>query len=74
MKQVKVIKNIGSDEELETVFTSDTMPMAIHFAESWAKRNGYKLVKSPAKIAQLFPACHRVAVSKDEKIFYVDIR
>ncbi len=70
MKKVIVIQNVGIDEELETVFSSDVMPMAIHFAESWAKRNGLKLVKSPAKIAQLFPVCHRVAVDKSEKVFY----
>jgi hypothetical protein len=70
MKYVKVIQNVGENEEIETTFSYEVMPMAIHFAECWAKRNGYKLVKSPAKIAQLFPACHRVAVNKDEKIFY----
>lgn len=70
MKKVVVIQNFGIDCELETVFSSDVMPMAIHFAESWAKRSGLKLIKSPAKIAQTFPFCHRVAVSKDEKVFY----
>ena len=70
MKQVRVIKEVGYTDE-ETIFTADCMPMAIHFAEQWARRNGYELIKSPAKIAQLFPACHQVAVSKDEKVFYV---
>lgn len=71
MKVVRVIHNVGTDEEDEFTFTSDTMPMAIHFAEHWAKLNGFKLVKSPAKIAQLFPSCHRVSTSRNEKIFYV---
>ena len=69
-KTVRVIRQSG-DYDLETHFTSDCFPMAIHFAESWAKRNGYKLVKSPKKIAELFPLCHQVAVNDDEKVFYV---
>jgi hypothetical protein len=70
MNQVTVVRNLSEDEEQEVIFRSDTLPMCKHFADVWAKRNGYKLVKSPAKIAQLFPACHRVACSKNEVIFY----
>lgn len=72
MKTVRVIKQDGEWDN-ETHFTSDTFPMAIHFAESWAKRNGYKLVKSAKKIAELF-ACHQVACNRDEKVFYVSER
>ena len=69
MKTVIVIRNINENEELEARFESDVMPMAKYFADCWAKRNGYRLIKSPRKIAELFP-CHRIAVSKSEVIFY----
>ena len=69
-KVVRVIQNVGFNGEIELSFYSDTLPMAIHFAESWAKRQGFKLVKSPAKIAALFPV-YRVSTSRNEKIFYV---
>ena len=75
MKQVKVIKNVlvnGEVMEDEYTFTADCFPIAIEYAERWAKRSGYRLIKSPAKIAQVFAGCHRVAVSKDEKVFYVN--
>ena len=68
IKEVIVVKDHMYDCE-EIVFTADTMPMAKHFADVWAKRNGYKLVKSPAKIAELFPT-HLVSSHKNQVIFY----
>lgn len=71
MKRIIVVQNLSDYEELETVFHDDCFPMAIHFAEVFAARKGMRLVRSPKKIAQMFPACHRVACSPNEKVFYL---
>lgn len=68
-KKVIVIRDLGMYEE-EVIFTADTFPMAKYFAEKWAKRGGYKLIRSAKKIAELYPACHRVACNETEVIFY----
>lgn len=68
MKEVIVVKEFGYEAE-EVIFTADTMPMAKHFADKWAERNGYKLIKSPAKIAQMFPI-HLVPSHKNQVVFY----
>ena len=70
MKQVTVIQNVGEVEEIEIIFIDEVMPMAICRAERWSKARGLVLVKSPKKIAQILPGCHRVAGSKNEKVFY----
>ena len=68
-KTVIVVRELGMFEE-EFRFHADTLPLAKHFADKWAKQHDYKLIKSPAKIAEMFPACHRVACNKNEVIFY----
>lgn len=69
-KVIVVIRDMGMYED-EIRFTADTFPMAKHFADKWAKQNGFDLIKSPAKIAETYPACRRVACNKNEIIWYV---
>jgi len=70
MKKVTIIYNLPNNWEEEFIFRDDCFPMAKHFADVWAKHNNFKLVKSPKKIAELFPGCHRVACNQDEVVFY----
>ena len=68
-KRVIVVRDLGMFEEEEVVFSSDTLPMAKHYACRWAKSNGYKLIKSPAKIAKMFSP-YRTPCNKNEVIWY----
>ena len=69
-KFVRIIEELGDCEEIEHSFESNTLPMAKHHAESWARRNGLKVIKSPAKIAAMFNP-HREPVNRNEVIWYI---
>ena len=68
---LRLVIPLNNDEEDVIDFTGKSgLPMEIHHAEVWSKNNGYKLVRSPAKIDKFFPDCHQEAIDDHMKIYY----